>query len=351
MNGNRIWNRLGVLLWGAWMMTTPMPAWAWDYSVHRVVNQAALGALPPDFPAFVTSPAAAERIAFLSGEPDRWRNTPDLALKHCNGPDHYIDVEDLALYGLDLAGLPPLRYDFVAKLAEVRAAHPDRFAGLYEERNEDHTRQLIGLLPWTICESYSRLKSGFSYLNALKEGGGTPEEIANAQANIVYVMGVMGHYVGDAVQPLHTTKHYNGWVGDNPNGYTTSRGFHQWIDGGFLEKTGLPTSTDLRPRLHVAAGVTVQGRAVPPERLFAFVCAFIQEQHSKMEPLYALEKRGGFTAEKPEARQGREMLEQQLAAGAQLLANLWVSAWKQAPPDTYLLRQLKQRAEKPVSNP
>ena len=51
--------------------------------------------------------------------------------------------------------------------------------------------------------------------------GGTPEEIANAQADFIYVMGVMGHYVGDGSQPLHTTMYFNGWVGDNPNGYTT----------------------------------------------------------------------------------------------------------------------------------
>lgn len=48
-------------------------------------------------------------------------------------------------------------------------------------------------------------------------------------------MGVMGHYVGDLTQPLHTTKNYNGWVGENPAGYTTSKGFHAWIDGGFLQ--------------------------------------------------------------------------------------------------------------------
>ena len=39
-------------------------------------------------------------------------------------------------------------------------------------------------------------------------------------------MGVMGHYVGDGSQPLHTTVHFNGWVGDNPKGYTTKQTFH-----------------------------------------------------------------------------------------------------------------------------
>ena len=43
-------------------------AGAWDYPGHRIVNELALASLPADFPAFVRDPAAAERIAFLSGE-------------------------------------------------------------------------------------------------------------------------------------------------------------------------------------------------------------------------------------------------------------------------------------------
>src|SRR4051794_22312453 len=77
-----------------------VPALAWDYEGHRVVNQLALASLPPEFPSFVHTPTNEERIAFLSGEPDRWRNTQDLSLRHANGPDHYIDLEELGLYGL-----------------------------------------------------------------------------------------------------------------------------------------------------------------------------------------------------------------------------------------------------------
>src|SRR5206468_10569902 len=62
----------------------------WDYEGHRLINQLALASLPTNFPAFVFSPAARERIAFLAGEPDRWRNTPELPLKHFNGPDHFL---------------------------------------------------------------------------------------------------------------------------------------------------------------------------------------------------------------------------------------------------------------------
>src|ERR1051325_6880363 len=75
---------------------------AWDYEGHRLVNQLALASLPTNFPAFVHPPAAQERVALLAGEPDRWRNTPDQPMRHYNGPDHYIDLEDLAAAGLEV---------------------------------------------------------------------------------------------------------------------------------------------------------------------------------------------------------------------------------------------------------
>src|SRR5437016_1300797 len=229
-----------------------LSALAWDYEGHRVVNQLALASLPTNFPAFVRAPEAAERVAFLSGEPDRWRNTPDLPLKHFNGPDHYIDLEQLSLYGMKPESLPVFRYDFIAQLGVVRRAHPESFTNIESAANEDHTRQLVGLLPWAITENYGKLKSGFSYLKAFEGAGGTPEEIANAQQNIIYIMGVMGHYVGDSSQPLHTTIHHHGWVGDNPHHYTTSPGFHSWIDGGFFRKIGGANLKEMHSKLRLA---------------------------------------------------------------------------------------------------
>src|SRR5271156_3476001 len=88
---------------------------AWDYEGHHAVNELALASLPTDFGIQLT-PALKDRIEFLAGEPDRWRNTSDLPLKHVNGPDHYFDLEDLKLCGLTPETLPAMRYDFVADL-------------------------------------------------------------------------------------------------------------------------------------------------------------------------------------------------------------------------------------------
>ena len=81
----------------------------WDYERHRLVNDLALASLPKDFPAFVRIAANSERILFLGGEPDRWRNNRDRALRHLNSPDHYFDAEYLEQYRLKAAELSHFR--------------------------------------------------------------------------------------------------------------------------------------------------------------------------------------------------------------------------------------------------
>jgi hypothetical protein len=329
----------------AFLQLSAQLARAWDYEGHRVVNQLGLASLPTNFPAFVREPAAAERIAFLAGEMDRWRNTSDLPLRHYSFPDHYMDLEELADYGLKPEMLPVFRYDFIAQLALIRQAHPDKFPEPDAAGNRDHVRGLVGLLPWGIAESIGKLKSNFSYLKAFEEAG-TPEEIANAQANIIYVMGVMGHMVGDAGQPLHTTIHHHGWDTNkvaNPHNYTTNGRFHSWIDGGFFNKTGGANLKELKARLRPAQLVTINGRPAKPEEMFQVAILFLIEQNKQVEPLYQLDKDGKLSGEGEKGLEGKAFLEGQLLKSGQLLGDLWFTAWQQAPPDTFLKSTLARR--------
>jgi hypothetical protein len=319
------------------------PCRAWDYDGHRLVNQLALASLGTNFPAFALTPEARERVAFLAGEPDRWRNATDPTFDHVNGPDHYIDLEQLDDYGLDMHKLTRFRYDFTAQLALARAAHPDKFPEIDAFRNGDHTRQLIGFLPWAIVENFDKLKSQFSYLKTFQEDGGTPEEIANAQQNIIYIMGVMGHYVGDAAQPLHTTKHHHGWVGENPHSYTTDSGFHAWIDGGFFHKIGGVKLKDIEGLVHPARLISLAYPDEKPGDTFPIVVDYISDQYKLVEPLYEIQKAGKLSGEAGPGREGKDFLTGQLVKGGQMLGDLWYTAWQQAPKDTFLRRSLAMR--------
>ena len=305
---------------------------AWDYEGHRLVNQLALAALPTNFPAFVKEPAAAERIKFLAGEPDRWRNTTELTLKHFNNPDHYFDFEDLVPCGLKPEALTPFRYEFAGLVAVARATNPTNFAAIDAAKDTDRTKALIGYLPWTIAEYYGKLKSQFSYLKAFEESG-TPEEVKNARDNIIYIMGCMGHFVGDGSQPLHTTIHYNGWIGDNPKNYPTNRTFHAWIDGGFIGRAGLKPDMVL-PKVRTAT--------VLETNVFPAIVKYLHSQFALVEPTYQLEKDGKLSAKTP-SPEGIEFIHGQLLKAGQMLGDLWYTAWHYAPPDNYLRGQLAKR--------
>lgn len=332
------------------LIVSAASAQAWDYEGHRTVNELALAGLPENFPAFVKTPASAERIAFLAGEPDRWRSTDEITLKHANGVEHYLDMEYLADAGIPLSQLSEFRYIYTADFAKGHDADPSKFQPMEADKNKDRTRELIGYLPWAILENYAKLKSAFSYLRAYEEAG-TPAEIANAQANVIYIMGLMGHYVGDGAQPLHTSKHHNGWVGENPNGYSKWPKIHAWMDGGFIGLGGL-TTTDLTPSARPAHDLTktpVPGNAETKalaERnpMFGQIVGYLVVQNERVEPLYALDKTGAFKKDSADGgKAGREFIGEQLLRGGEMLSSLWFTAWKQAQPDTFLRAQLIRR--------
>lgn len=317
---------------------------AWDYAGHRIVNLLALDGLPAEAPAFLRSATARERIAFLSGEPDRWRNVSDLALKHSNALDHYLDIEHLEEAGMQVYGLTPLRNVFAVEFAQGRAAHPGNFPPIDPEKNLDHTREWPGFLPWAITEYFGKLKSAFSYWKTFEAFGGTPEEVVNAQESIIYLMGVMGHYVGDGAQPLHTTKHFNGWVSPNPKGYTTWTGFHSWIDGGFLARAGISHET-LALRARTAELLTFWDTRRDPDPAFSAVVTYLLAQFARVGPLYRLDREEKLSADEnvPIHPEGVAFIEEQLLRGGGMLGSLWWTAWRTAPVDAFLQAQLSRR--------
>lgn len=320
-------------------------AHAWDAEGHRIVNRLALHSLPADFPAFARDAAATERVLHMANVPDRWRNV-DPALRQVGGSwtDHFLDLEQLPDAGLDPRTVPSLRLDFALVFAAGRIAHAEKFPAVDPARNSGHASEWPGFAPWAITENFHKLRSAFGYLKAYQDLDGTPSEIANAQADVLYAMGLLGHSVADCAQPLHTTNRHNGWVGPNPNGYTTWSRFHSWVDGGFVAKAGI-TVADLQSRVTLAEPIPLPPRADGRDPMFVAMMDYVIATHAQVEPLYALEKSGQL-GNKPESAvtpEARAFFEQRLLTGGQMLARLWVTAWKSAPLDTYLRESLVRR--------
>jgi hypothetical protein len=265
----------------------------WGEHGHRIVGRLAANALPSEMPAFFRE--SASRLSFLNFEPDRWRDDAeqlkDPALNSAEAYDHYIDLEWVPAGAL-------------------QARH--RFAFLDSVRVHGRRTPQVGLLPFAILELTQRLRSNFRRWRATTD----PQERAWLEQRIVDDAGILGHYVADAANPHHTTEHHDGWVGENPRGYTRGPFFHSRFETQFVGAQ--LNAADVQPLL------TASPRVFPDLR--ESILAYIRESHALVERLYELEKAEPFGRQNTNPQHKRFAAER-LAAGTLMLRDLWWTAW------------------------
>lgn len=297
-------------------------AGAWNARGHRMITLLALDGLPADAPAFLRDETTRKRIAFQASEPDRWRGWTVPVLGHENKPDHYIDIDDLPAFDLTLEKLPPLRGEYLRALAIAKHTHPEKAPPYDAARDGERTKEWPGSLPYAIVEHYSKLQAAFWQIRTLEKISDPDRafQLTQARENAIYHMGMLSHFVGDTAQPLHTTKHFNGWVGANPKGYTTSSQFHAYIDGGAIATHDISYET-------LKSGMTYE-LPVKTGNPWSDVIKWIDESNGQVIPAYELEKSG-----KLDQAEGKAFIEGRLRRGGEMLGVLYAAAWKSSNPN------------------
>ena len=272
------------------ILSIPITSFTWGEKGHIIVNTLAIDAAASKLPVFMN--AARNDLIYNANEPDRWREEINTPMSIAQAPDHFFDSE---LWG-PIGTIEPDRYKFMEKVAAKKV---------------ELVR--IGYLPYAIVEHYGRLVNAFrQWRNAA-----TPEAREAARADAVHYAGVMGHYVGDASQPLHMSIHYNGWLDNtpNPNNYTHDHGLHARYEATYVN-VAIDTAT-------------VRLKVQPPQRLtdvFGSIKQHLIRGFEDLEPLYQLEKTGEFNPEQPRPK-GTDFIATQIARAATMLSNLWYTAW------------------------
>ncbi len=155
---------------------------SWGFFGHKKINSLAVFTLPPAMIGFYK-----KNLTYLTEaavNPDRRRySVVDEASRHYIDLDHYGDS---ALYKM-----------------------PRRWADAVALHTED-TLKNYGIVPWHVYRMYLRLREAFLMRD--------PERVLRLSAEI-------GHYIGDACVPLHTTQNYNGQLTgqDGIHGFWESR--------------------------------------------------------------------------------------------------------------------------------
>jgi hypothetical protein len=148
----------------------------WGFFAHKKINRLAIFTLPSEMFGFYK--AHADYLTEHSVDADKRRHSVQ-----GEAPKHYIDLDH---FGGDSLSAPE----------DLFALMPRNWYDAVDKFTED-SLQAYGTLPWNLNLLTIRLVDAFKEKDTKK--------ILRLSADI-------GHYVGDAHVPLHTTENYNGQV-------------------------------------------------------------------------------------------------------------------------------------------
>jgi hypothetical protein len=276
------------------------PTIHWGFFAHRRINRLAVFILPPEMIVFYK-----KNIGYLTDaavNPDRRRFIlPDEA------PRHYLDLDHFG--------------------DSARYKIPQYWDSAVSRYSED-TLKAHGILPWHIVRTYYRLKDAMAL--------GDPAGILRLSADL-------GHYIGDAHVPLHTTQNYNGQR-------TGQEGIHAFWESRLPE-----LFSDNYDFFVGKAQYIEHPQAAAWNAIFGahrVVDSVLQEEKKLAGRLgnkkYSFESRGAQT-QKVYSREYAAayheivgpMVQRQMRAAIQLTGSMWYTAWVNAgQPD--LQRLLKE---------
>ena len=166
-------------------------------------------------------------------------------------------------------------------------------------------------MPYSILEGYQKIQVLFRLWREPQHQA----ERDQIEQNIIYYAGVVGHYVADGSQPLHTSIHYNGWsTSSNPELYTREP-LHWRFEGEYVK-------AQIKPE-DFSGLVKSATRLQDP---FADIVKYLLQSFDRVPDLYRMEKTARWDANNRNA-DSKKFVAERLAAGSQMLANLWYTAW------------------------
>jgi hypothetical protein len=282
---------------------------AWGFFGHKRINRIAVFTLPPEMFGFYK-----EHIEYITEhavDPDKRR----YAVKG-EAECHYIDIDHYALPGQDV-------FEIV----------PKTWTKAVEKFTED-TLRAYGIVPWNIQFMKAKLQKAFENKNI--------DLILKYSADI-------GHYIGDAHVPLHTTENYNGQM-------TGQKGIHGLWESRLVEINADQYDYFIGKCKYIKNPLDFTWEAVKQSNnALDSVFNFEKELTKKMDvdKKYAYEQRGRTTVQTYSMEFSQEyhkmlngMVERRLRSAILAVGSFWYTAWVDAgQPDLSKLQNVPPSAE------
>ena len=298
---------------------------AWGFRGHTVANLAAVESLQ-DGPVFLKTYKA--YIGHLGPIPDTWRGMTEPYLRISEDPNHGWYTESFDF----IKEIPRSRTEFTLRVYDeyLRVSKTD------PARAKLLNIRYTGLQAYSMMEGYERVKAGMRLYRSVgaKQANdrfsdmGTnygristlfqdPEQVKTFLANdVAFYMGWLGHYIADAAQPLHNSKHHDGWEGDNPKNYTRDPNIHGRFESSYVDLIQV-TEADVMPYVSKTARHL-------DDPWIAILDHMIQAR-GFAEDVYRLDLRNAF--KKTDDAEAKKLVCTRLAAGASFLRDLVYTAW------------------------
>jgi hypothetical protein len=254
---------------------------AWGFVAHRIMAENSAASLPAPMAGFYQANMSALSDASIE---------PDSLLRDKEGEKearrHFIDLDELSQ--------PPF-LDF--PMDEQRARE------LYGDKRVDHA----GILPWRIVNVLDQLREAFRKKDL---------------SGIVSRSGWLSHYVGDACQPLHTTRNFDGQLSCN-------HGIHAAFETDMIDRL------KARYRLETAMPSSFVPEVIHEPRRFIFAELFASFNlvpdllRADTDSVAAVKKQRKDYYEELERRAGT-LARARMSRAETATANLWYTAWFQA---------------------
>ena len=280
----------------------------WGFYGHKKINRLSIFTLPTEMFGFYKEHV--EYITEHAVDPDKRRYAVD-----GEAPCHYIDLDHFYKEGED-----PFK------------VMPKKWKDAVEKFSED-TLMAYGIVPWHIQRVKFKLQKAFERKNL--------DLILKYSADI-------GHYIGDAHVPLHTTENYNGQM-------TNQKGIH-----GLWESRLVEINADTYDYF--------VGKATYVKDVLGYTWNAIRESHMALDSVltmeiettkeipsdrkYAYERRGNVTVETYSKefcalyhQKMNGMVERRMKKAIVAIGSIWYTAWVDAgQPD---LRELQNTQPSP----
>jgi len=277
----------------ALFLILPLTAGPWGFFAHMRINQLAVFTLPAGINRFYK--ANIQYITDHATDPDK-RRYADTS----EAPRHYLDAE---VYEADIDSIPR-KWDNAVKKYGLPKLHKN------------------GILPWQIQRTYYKLVNAFKQHDSIR---------------ILIHSAYLGHYLGDAHVPLHTTENHNGQL-------TNQAGIHGFWESRLPELFSEKYNFLVGRAAYINDPLATAWKTISHTHGLVDSVLKIEEELNRNFPKYrkySYTKRKNVLTKQYSLEYSREyhlkmnrMVEKQMRAATLAIGSYWFSAWVDAGQPT-----------------